>query len=61
MKNFFTKQWDLCFGAAGTAGTFTLANVSQFFACIAGGITVAILLLRLRREWLNRNTPPDER
>lgn len=51
---------DVIFGTAGTAATFGLGFVNVAAGCIAGVLTVGILILRLRREWIHRNDPPKE-
>jgi hypothetical protein len=57
MKN----HWDWIFGSVGTLGTITLGHVNAALACATGLLTVCVMLLKLRREWKNRNTPkPDE-
>lgn len=54
------KHWDICFGVVGTGTTFSLAAINAALACAAGVITITVLLFRLRREWRNRNQPPDK-
>lgn len=49
------KHPDIFFGVAGTAGTITLTQVNAVLACLAGLLTVAVMTLRLRREWKQRN------
>lgn len=43
------------FGAAGTAATFALLNSA--LGCVAGVLTILLLLGKLRKEWRNRNQP----
>lgn len=54
------RHGDIAFGAIGTAGTFTLAHVNLLLGCIAGALTVGVMLLRLRKEWKHRNDPPEK-
>lgn len=53
------KHWDLIFGVAGTGATLTLTQFNQLLACGAGVLTIFILVLRLMREWRNRNNKPE--
>lgn len=52
------KNGDVILGAVGTAATFGLNAVNVVLGSIAGALTVAILVLRFRREWRHRNDPP---
>lgn len=52
---------DIIFGTAGTALTFGLSAVNVFLGFGAGVLTVLILALKLRREWLHRDDPPTEK
>jgi hypothetical protein len=54
------KHWDIAFGSGGTVAVITLAQFNQALACGAGLLTLAILALRLGREWRNRNQPPKD-
>jgi len=47
-------------GTIGTAATFILSHFDKVLAIAAGILTVALLLLKLRREWRHRNDPPQE-
>lgn len=51
---------DIIFGTIGTAGTALLSTVNVYLACIAGVFTCLVMALKLRREWLHRNDPPEE-
>jgi Na+/proline symporter len=52
---------DILIGTVGTATTFGLGFFNVVLGCIAGILTVSILLLKLRREWQHRNDPPTEK
>ena len=52
------KHWDAIFATVGMGSTLALANT--LLATIIATLTVAMLTLRLRREWRNRNKPPTE-
>jgi hypothetical protein len=52
------KHWDIAFGGTSTVAVITLAQFNQFMACAAGLLTISIL--RLGREWRNRNQPPKD-
>jgi hypothetical protein len=49
------KHGDIVFGAVGTAGTFTLAQINVALGCVAGVLTVAVMLFKLKKEWRDRN------
>lgn len=49
---------DILIGTVGTGATFGLGFLNVALGCIAGALTVIILVLKLRREWLHRNDPP---
>lgn len=49
------KHGDIVFGTVGTAGTFTLAQFNTLLGCAAGILTVAVMVFKLRREWIDRN------
>ncbi len=49
------KQWDLMLGTAGAATTWGLSDINQALACIAGILTIVLLLYRVRREHKRRN------
>lgn len=48
-------NWDITFGAAGTIGTVGLSQINLMLGFLAGVLTVAVMLLRLRKEWKDRN------
>jgi len=54
------KHSDIVFGTAGTAATFGLGFINVALGCVAGVLTVGILALRFRREWLHRDDPPSD-
>lgn len=54
------KNIDICFGIAGSVTTWGLTAVNGILALIAGILTVAVMVLRLRREWKIRNRDPDD-
>jgi hypothetical protein len=54
------KNGDVVFGTIGTAATFILSHFDKALAIAAGLLTVGILALRFRREWIHRNDPPKE-
>jgi len=54
------KNVDVMLGTAGTAATFGLGFINVALGCVAGILTVGILALRFRREWIHRNDPPTE-
>lgn len=47
------KHWDAIFATVGMGSTLALANT--LLATVIALLTVAMLSLRLRREWMNRN------
>lgn len=49
------KHFDIQFGFAGGIATITLNQFNSIIACVVGLLTVGVMLLRLRREWKNRN------
>lgn len=55
------KHGDIIFGTIGTAATFILSHFDRVLAITAGLLTVGILILRFRREWLHRNDPPNDK
>jgi hypothetical protein len=54
------KHSDIVFGTVGTIATFILSHFDKALAITAGLLTVGILILRFRREWIHRNDPPAE-
>jgi len=52
------KHWDAIFATAGLGGTLALVNT--YLATVIAVLTCTMLILRLRREWKNRNEPPKE-
>jgi hypothetical protein len=46
------KNWDITLGAV---TVITLSRFNEIVATIAGLISLSILGIRLRREWINRN------
>lgn len=46
---------DIVFGVVGTTTSLTLSQVNVGLGCLAGLLTVAVMGLRLRKEWRNRN------
>ncbi len=55
-----TKHWDTMFGWVGALGTVTIGHINLYVGTAVGLVTLAVMLFRLRREWLNRNEPRDE-
>lgn len=49
------QHWDLIVGSFGALGTLTLSQVNGLLAFATGAITLIVMVLKLRREWLNRN------
>jgi hypothetical protein len=60
MTNTMNRHWDLAFGTGGFIGTITLAQINTAIACAVGLTTLAVMGLRLRREWRHRNKRPDD-
>lgn len=54
-KHEMNKHTDIMLGAAGTTATITLAQFNEVMGALAATLTVAWLILRLFREWRNRN------
>ena len=54
------RHWDIAGGITGTLATVTLSNVNEWLACAAGVLTVIMLSLRVRSEWINRNRKPKD-
>ena len=52
------KHWDAIFATVGMGGT--LATVNTLLATVIATLTILMLALRLRKEWNNRNKPPDD-
>lgn len=48
-------HWDLVVGSLGTVGALTLSQVNGLLAFATGAITLIVMVLKLRKEWLNRN------
>lgn len=55
------KHWDICFGAAGALSTWSLARVNLLLSLSVGILSLTVMLMRARREWRNRNQPPDKK
>jgi hypothetical protein len=55
------KHGDVIFGAVGTASTFGLGTINALLGCAAGVLTIAVLVFRLRREWIHRNDKPESK
>jgi hypothetical protein len=55
------KHGDVLFGAVGTASTFGLGTINALLGCAAGVLTIAVLVFRLRREWIHRNDKPESK
>ena len=55
------KYSDVVVGAAGTVGTFSLAQLNVWLGTGCGLVTFIVLLFKLRREWLFRNVRPAKR
>lgn len=49
------KSGDIIFGAVGTSATFGLTQINLTLGCIAGVLTVIVMLLKLRKEWRDRD------
>lgn len=49
------KHGDVLFGAVGTVGTFGLAQFNLLLGCVAGLLTVAVMGMKARKEWRDRN------
>jgi hypothetical protein len=54
------KHWDILLGTGGFFGVIKLSTINEVLACVAGLTTVSILIIRLGREWKNRNQPPKD-
>lgn len=54
------RYWDVMFGTGGFFGALTLAQWNQVVALAVGVATLCVLGFRLRREWRNRNQPPND-
>jgi hypothetical protein len=46
---------DVIFGTIATSGSLVLSSYNLFMGCVAITLTVAILALRLRKAWRNRD------
>ena len=46
---------DIAFGVIGTAGTFGLGQINLVLGCTAGVLTIAVMLMRLRKEWRDKD------
>jgi hypothetical protein len=46
---------DIAFGVVGTIGTIGLGTINVMLGCFAGILTCGVMLLRLRKEWRNRD------
>ena len=46
---------DIAFGFIGTSATFGLSQINLVLGCAAGVLTIAVMIIRLRKEWRNRN------
>lgn len=55
------ENWDIGFGSGGTFAILSLASINATLAAGCGALTLAILALRLRREWRKRDEPPTDR
>lgn len=55
------ENWDIGFGSGATFAMLTLASINTAIAAGCGALTLAILALRLRREWRKRDEPPTDR
>lgn len=55
------KYWDVLFGTGGFLTSLTLAQWNQLVALAVGLLTLFILIMRSRREWRNRNKPPEDK
>ena len=47
-------------GAAGSVATFVASHFNEFLGSCVGLVSLAVMLLRLRREWKHRNEPPPK-
>jgi len=55
------KHGDVMFGAAGSLATFVASHFNEFLGSAVGLVSLAVMLLRLRREWKHRNdAPPND-
>ncbi len=55
MRNSMNNHGDIVFGVAGTVGSLGLGTINVMLGCIAGLLTCAVMAVRLRKEWKNRN------
>lgn len=55
------ENWDIGFGGSGVLAVLSLSNLNAGLAAGCGALTLAILALRLRREWRKRDEPPTDR
>lgn len=53
-----SKNSDVILGAV--VSGFSLAEINVALGCVCAALTAVILVLRLRREWRDRNRPPEE-
>lgn len=54
-KGIKMKHGDIVFGVVGTTSTFGLGTINAVLGCIAGVLTVAVMLFKLRKEYRDRN------
>ena len=54
------KHGDVMLGAAGSVATFVASHFNEFLGSCVGLVSLAVMLLRLRREWKHRNEPPPK-
>lgn len=49
------RNFDLLFGAAGSGGALWLTHINVCLGIMVATVTLAIMLIRLRKEWKHRN------
>lgn len=49
------KHTDVCFGFVMTAVTWTVSHFNEIVGACIGVTSLAVMIIRLRREWKHRN------